>query len=54
MTPEIDEKVHGIVFANRQMKVRELAEAAGISTDWEHFKQDKKYFLKLIWKNYFS
>ena len=37
MTPENIDKVHDNVLADRQVKVRQLAEAVGISIDRVHF-----------------
>ena len=37
VTPEKIGKIHDIVLANRGVKVRELAEAVGISNDQVHF-----------------
>ena len=36
VTPENIEKVYDIVFTDRSMKLRELADAVGISIDQEH------------------
>lgn len=32
VTPDIDDKIHGMILDDQRLKVRELAEAAGIST----------------------
>ena len=37
VTPEIIDKIHGMVLADRRVKVHELAEAVEISTERVHF-----------------
>ncbi|XP_037931663.1 histone-lysine N-methyltransferase SETMAR-like [Teleopsis dalmanni] len=36
ITPEIVDKIYEMILDDRRMKVRELAHAAGISTEWVH------------------
>ena len=36
ITPEIVDKIHGMILDDRRMKVREVAEAVGISTELVH------------------
>ncbi|XP_025154465.1 uncharacterized protein LOC112588509 [Harpegnathos saltator] len=36
VTPEIVDKIHGMILDDRRMKVREVAEAVGISTEQVH------------------
>lgn len=48
MTPEIIDKVHDMVLADRRVKVRELAEAAGISTERIHYILHQELHMKKI------
>ena len=36
VTPEIVDKIHGMILDDRRMKGRQMAEAVGISTEREH------------------
>ena len=35
-TPEIVDKIHDMVMDDRRLKVREIASALGISSEWVH------------------
>jgi transposase len=48
VVPKIIDKVHDMVLADRRVKVRELAEAVGISTERVHFILHHELHMKKI------